>query len=221
MAKASPKLTAPKTKQASSTATAKGFSSPTAARVVHDIGNVAQVAATVLPLARGAKLAAAGANAIVKASIEKAVAKHGSDIAKVGDAVAKDLAQHIKPAVVKAKDAEVTSAKLLKGTSSTTESNSGARSVTPDTKSINYVKRPVTEEQAKSATKGLATARNNTINVGAKAGADAATGITRSAVKTGAKTGAKIGGAAGVIAGAAAGAAVTKSIDNSNKSKKK
>ena len=49
---------------------------------------------------------AAAANAIVKTIVQNAVEKHGGDAIKVGAQVAKDLGEHIKPSIVKAKDAE-------------------------------------------------------------------------------------------------------------------
>ena len=147
---------------------------------------------------------ASAAGKIVSKIVEAAVTKHGNDAVKVGAQVAKDLGEHIKPSIVNAKSAEVTSAKVLKGTPSTTTSTTGARSVANSTNSISYVKSGTTEAQALKRTQGLATARQNTIN----AGSSSATSASKGLLAQGAKTGAKIGGAAGIVAGAAGAEAV-------------
>jgi len=153
---------------------------------------------------------ASAATKIVSKIVENAVAKHGNDAVKVGQQVAKALGEHIKPSIVNAQEAEVTSAKVLKGTPSTTSSTTGSRSVTNSTDSINYVKPGRTQAQADAATRGLSTARQNTINVGSSSATQASTGL----LAKGAKTGAKIGGAAGIVAGAAGAEAVDKLVNN-------
>ena len=152
-----------------------------------------------------AEKGAATAGKIVSKIVQNAVSKHGNDAVKVGEQVAKDLGEHIKPSIVNARNAEITSANVLKGTPSTTGSTTGSRSVVNSTESINYVKPGISQAQADSSTRGLATARQNTLNVGKTSGTKAAINISTKAATTGVKAGAKATGLAAIpVVGAAA-----------------
>ena len=152
-----------------------------------------------------AEKGALAAGKIVSKIVQNAVKKHGGDVVKAGEQVAKDLGEHIKPTIIKAKPPEVTSAKVVKGTPSRTDSASGSVGITPSTKSIDYVKPGVSEAKAASSTKGLATKRQNILDVGQTSGTKASAGLVAKGADAATRTTGKL--AAGIsipVVGAAA-----------------
>lgn len=196
-------IKAPKSdKQASSTATAKGFSSPTAARVVHDIGNALNVAATVIPIGRAAKVGA-----------EVLAAKAGAKTAqKIGEKVAQRVAEST-PAGKYGSAGGVSKTVRSEGKASVS-SKSGSAATSTDSKSVSYTTPKNSPEKRAGIQQAGDTKRAKAVeNARASATSAAQKVVGKTIVKTGAAAGA-VGAAAGYAAGHAEGKSDAKKAPN-------